>query len=182
MLAVAWALFGSEDGSQSFDLQQATGAVNGSLKDLLQLTPSSEQEIATVFFLIDRVIVVKVGLFLLIQIQSKAQASRVDPPFTDLAQTPYAVWRGQGVCELRQSCRIGNLGETIAFLGKLEAFLSDLTSHVLMPIQHDLRPKRRMTAHLDGDVSPIGIKNVERVVIHIRILFGKVDDFAALGA
>ncbi|MBU2611791.1 MAG: hypothetical protein KJ606_12730 [Chloroflexi bacterium] len=180
-LAAGWTLFGPEDGLQGFDIEQATGAINGTLKDLLQLTPPQEEEITTVFFLIDRVVVMKAGLFLLGQIQRKAQASRVNPTLTHLAQTPYDVWRTQGVCDLRQSCAVGNLGETIAFLGKLDAFLSGLTSHVLMSIQDDLRAERRMTAHLDGDMSPIGVENVERVVVHIRVLSGKVDYFATLG-
>lgn len=181
VLAAGWTPFGSEDGLQGFDIEQASGAINGTLKNLLQLTTSQEEQITTVFFLVDRVVVVQTGLFLLGQIQSKAQASRVNPTLTYLAQAPYDVWRTQGVCDLRQSCGVGDLGETIAFLGKLDAFLSGLTSHVLMSIQDDLCAERRMTAHLDGDMSPIGVENVERVVVHIRVLSGKVDYFAALG-
>src|SRR3990172_6288674 len=92
VLVMAWTFFGAEDGLQGFDVQQVAGTVNGSLKDLLQFTAASEKEITTVFFLVDRVIVMKVGLFLLGQIQRKAQASRVNPTLTHLAQSPYDVW------------------------------------------------------------------------------------------
>ena len=34
-----------------------------------------------------------------------------------------------------------------------------------MAVEHDLRAKRRMTGHLDGDVSPVRVQDVERVVI-----------------
>ena len=34
-----------------------------------------------------------------------------------------------------------------------------------MTVQHDLRAERWMPRHLDRDVSPIGINDVERIVI-----------------
>lgn len=53
VLAATWTFFGSKDRLQGFDLQQTAGSVNGSLKDLFQLTAAPEQEITTVFFLVD---------------------------------------------------------------------------------------------------------------------------------
>jgi len=41
-----------------------------------------------------------------------------------------------------------------------------LTGHILMAVQHDLRGKRRMTGHLDRDVPPVGIQDMERVMLN----------------
>lgn len=65
VLAARWTLFGSEDGPQGFDIELVAGAINGSLKDLLQLTAATEKEITTVFFLKVRVVVMEAGLLLL---------------------------------------------------------------------------------------------------------------------
>jgi hypothetical protein len=43
-----------------------------------------------------------------------------------------------------------------------------------MAIQDHLRRERRMPADLDGDVSPVTIENMKRVVIDIRLLFLEV--------
>jgi len=72
-------LFASEDGLQGLDVEQGAGAVNGTLKNLLHLTASHEQQVTAVFFLIDRVIVVEASPFLLGQVQCKGQAGRINP-------------------------------------------------------------------------------------------------------
>ena len=41
-----------------------------------------------------------------------------------------------------------------------------------MPIERNLQAKGRMTAHLDGEVSPLRVDNVEMVVINQRPLLG----------
>jgi len=82
------------------------------------------------------------------------------------------------VCQL---CGVGNLGETIALLGKLNTLLAGLTRHILMSIQDDLCSKGRMAAHLDGDMPPIRVKNVERIVIDKRILPSQVNHCATFG-
>ena len=91
--------FGSEDSLQRFDIEQVAGAVNRTLEDLLQLAASQEEQITAVFLLVDRVVVMKVGLFLLGQVQCKTQTSRVDPTLTHLGQAPYNVWGRQGLCD-----------------------------------------------------------------------------------
>ncbi len=164
VLATAGTLFASKDGLQAFDIQQAAGAIKGALKDLLQLTATLEQEVATVFFLIDRVIVMKVGLFLLSQIQPKAQASRVNPTLTDLRQAPYAVWRRQGVCDLRQSGRVGNLGETIAFLYIRRVYDSNLIERIPFAEDYDLEQMQE--------------KANQRISELNELIEGKITDFA----
>src|SRR6266576_5042577 len=43
--------------------------------------------------------------------------------------------------------------------------LPSLTGHVFMTVENDLCSKRGMASHLDGDVSPLRIHDVERIVI-----------------
>ena len=47
-----------------------------------------------------------------------------------------------------------------------------LTLHPFMPIERNLQAKGRMTAHLDGEVSPLRVDNVEMVVINQWPVFG----------
>ena len=61
-----------------------------------------EDEIAAIFDLIDRVLVVKPAVLLFLQIQGKTKAGTVDPALADLAQPPYSPGIGQGVCDFRQ--------------------------------------------------------------------------------
>ena len=68
----------------------------------------------------------KASLVLLGQIQGKAQARRINPTLAHLGQAPYDVWVTQGVCDWRQAGRVGNLRETVAFLGKAETLLLGL--------------------------------------------------------
>ena len=50
-----------------------------------------EEQVATELSLVHRVSITKVALFLLFQVQGKAQAGRVEPTLANLAQLPYRV-------------------------------------------------------------------------------------------
>ena len=49
-----------------------------------------------------------------------------------------------------------------------------LTGDELVAVEDDLRGERRVPGHLDRDVSPLRIHDVERVVVHERLLLGEV--------
>lgn len=52
--------------------------------------------------------------------------------------------------------------------------------HVFMAIQNDLRTERRMAGHLDGDVPPVGIYDMEGIVVNEdSFRFEVADDAAA---
>src|SRR5712691_1300784 len=91
-----------------------------------------------------------------------------------------------GMC--RFHCRAGrkyylNTDETIPFLPKLDPRLLGATGHILMAVPNDLCSKRRVPAHLDRDVPPLFIPDVERIVIHERhgVLTMNIPDLAGLG-
>ena len=92
----------------------------------------------------------------------------INPTLADLAQPPYSPLVGQGVCDLRQACGVRDRGKAVSFLGKADAGLARLTGDVFVAIQDDLGGKGRMTADLDGQMSPIRIDNVKRVVVDIQ--------------
>src|SRR5215469_9819530 len=79
-----------------------------------------EHQVATVFDLIAEVLIAEAAALLLVEVEREAQAA-VDPTLADLAQSPYSPRLGQGVCDLRQACGVGDGGKTVSFLGKVEA-------------------------------------------------------------
>jgi hypothetical protein len=164
-------LFGSEDGLELLDVQSAAGAINDTLKNLLHHTATREHQVATVLCLIDRVVVVEIGPFLILQTQSKAQTRRVDPSFAHLGQSPYCLRRVQGVCDFGHLCSVENLCEAVAFLCEFDASILRSVSHELVAIHHNLSAERRMPTQFDHNVAPLWVHNVERVVINIGIWF-----------
>jgi hypothetical protein len=66
--------------------------------------------------------------------------------------------------------------EAVALLAKAEVTLAGLAGDVLVAVEDDLRAKRRVTGHLDGDVAPLWVEDVERVVIDVRPLLFQVLD------
>src|SRR5215469_1414891 len=76
-----------------------------------------EDEVATVFDLITGVLIAEAAARLLVEVKREAQAA-VDPTLADLAQSPYSPRRGQGVCDLRQACGVGDRRKAVPFLGK----------------------------------------------------------------
>src|SRR5438552_3865145 len=75
-----------------------------------------------------------------------------------------------GICDFGQLRSLGDDGETVSFFCKADLFAAGLTGYILMTVQDDLCAERRMTGHLDGDVSPVWVDDVERVVIDERPL------------
>ncbi len=171
----AWPTFRAEQSPQLGDVQSGAGTVDHALKDLLHLCAVDEQQIATVLHLVDGIVVVKCSPFLLFNVECEAQACRVDSTLTHLAEPPYSLVIGQGICKPRQASAVGHLGEGITLLAEVDFGLRCPTRDVLMPVQDNLGTKRWMTTHLDGDVTPLRIHNVEGVVVDIRLLLLEKD-------
>src|SRR5207249_3106951 len=104
---------------------------------------------------------------LLFQVERETQAGGINPTLAGLTQPPYSPLRGQGVCDLRQAGGVRDMSKTISFLGKVDPGLACLAGHVLMTVQHHLGGERRMAADLDGDVAPLGIEDMKRVMIDV---------------
>src|SRR5215510_3849953 len=171
--------FDAEDRFQLFDIQARPRSVDQPLKDLFHLATAAKDEIAAVLDLVDRVVVVKPAALLFLQVQPKTQTGAVDPSLADLTQPPYRPGFGQGVCDLRQVFRFGNKGEAVPLLGERNPGVAALAGYILMAIQNDLRTEGRMAGHLDGDVPPIGIHDVEGIVVNKDLFRFKVTDDAA---
>ena len=81
----------------------------------------------------------------------------------------------QGICDLNQARGVGDLSKTVALLGESDSGFECLTGDVLMTIKDHLSRERRMAADLDGDVAPLRIANMKRIVVDIGIgLFGSI--------
>ena len=176
----AGSLFGAEQGAQLGHVETGPGAVHHGVEHPVHGRPGREEQVPAVLDLVDGVVVDEPGPFLLGQIQPEAQAGGVDPPIADLAQTPYSRGLRQGVCELGQARGIGDLRETVSLLPERHASRGGHGGHVLVAVADDLRPERRVTRHLDGDVPPHGIDDMEAVVVDIGRLLGQVADRPSL--
>src|ERR1700757_4275186 len=136
MLAgAAWPLRGAEDGADLGHIQPGAGPVHHRIEDLLHPVSVGEDQVAAVLELIDGEPVRESAAVLLVEIQPEAQAGRIDPPPTDLAQPPYSRMLRQGICDPGQARRVGDRGETVADLGKCYPRPFGLPSHELMPIE-----------------------------------------------
>ncbi len=109
----------------------------------------------------------KPTLLLLVQIEREAQAGGIDPTLAELAQPPYSLLLRQGVCDLRQARRVGDMSKTVAFFGKLDTRLLRRASHIFVTIEDNLGGERRMSADLDGDMAPVRIEDMKPVVIDV---------------
>ena len=74
----------------------------------------------------------------------------------------------QGICALLQSCEAGRLRKTVALLAKLDVPLPGELCRVFMPVDHHLHAKWSMATDLNGHVPPLGVDDVERIVIDPR--------------
>src|SRR6266540_5069831 len=166
---------GPKQGSQLRHVQSSTGTVNHPLKDLLHLSAAGEEQVPAVLDLVDRILVVKPSPLLLQNIQSETQARRIDPPLAHLVQSPYRLILGQGICDPRQACTVGDVGETVALLAEVELGLPRPAGDVLMAVQDDLGAEGWVTTHLDRNVAPLRIHDVEGVVVHIGFLLLEQD-------
>ena len=124
-----------------------------------------EHEVAAVLDLVDRVLVAKSALLLLVAAQPVAQAGGVDPAVDHLAQTPYDPGLGQGVCDLRQPLRVADLGEAVALLRVADPRRARSGRDVLVAVEDHLRAERRVAADLDRHVPPRRVDDVKRVVV-----------------
>ena len=89
----------------------------------------------------------------------------MDPGVDDLTQAPCSPGLGQGVCDLGQAFRVPDPGETVPFLGEADVGGVCGAGHELVAVEDDLGPERRMPAHLDGQMSPGRVHDVEGVVV-----------------
>jgi len=168
--------FGAEQSPHSRHVQAGPGPVDDGVEDLLHLGPVAEQQVAGVLGLIYREAVAESRRALFVGVQTEAQARAVDPAFARLAQSPYSRVLRQGHCDLRQAGRVGHLGEAVALLA--EAYPGGVRGDrdVLVPVEDDLGAERRVPGHLDGQVSPDRVHDVERVVVHERRLLLQIAD------
>src|SRR4029078_7158019 len=113
-------------------------------------------------------------------IERKPKPRGVDPAWADLAQPPYSRILRQGICDPGQARRVDDHGEAVADLGECYPRRGSLPSHVLVAVEDDLRAERRMARTLDGHVPPLGIDDVERVVVDIFAFPLDVHDRAGL--
>src|SRR5215471_17111787 len=102
------------------------------------------------------------------QVQAEAQARGVDPPVADLAQAPYSRRLRQGICDLGQALRIRYLSKAVALFGKPDPGCPCPRRDVLVAVEDDLRRERRVPGHLDRHMTPLGIDDVEAVVVDVR--------------
>ena len=167
---------GAEDGSDLAQAQPRPVAIDQILEHLLHLTPDREEQIAAVLDLIDRVGVPEAGALLLVQAQAEAEAGGVDPAVADLAQVPACPRIGHGVCNLRQLHGAVDLGETVVLFREAESLFRPLGGDVLVAVQDDLRPERWMPGQLDGQVAPLGVHDVEGVVVDEGLLLRQIPD------
>src|SRR5260370_10184754 len=180
LLPTAATLATTEDRLDRPDVQRRTRAINHSLKDFLQNAAFVEQQIATVFRLINRELVTKSALLLLGHIQSQAQTYLIKPMLAGLLQAPYSVQRTQGICHFAQTCGIGKVRETVVLLTKLHPPLLAHAAPILVTVDDDLGRAPRMTAHLHDQMPPPDIPDVKRIMIHVRLMFRAVDVDAAV--
>src|ERR1700751_5775019 len=86
----------------------------------------------------------------------------------DLAQSPYSPVFGQGVCDLRQACGVGDRRKAVPFLGKDDARFARLAGNVLMTVQDHLGGEGRMPTDLDRQMAPVAITDVKGIVVDVR--------------
>ena len=162
MLAgAAWPLRGAEDGADLGHVQPGTGPVDHSVEDPLHRRAVGEDQVAAVLELIDGQPINKSAALLLVEIQPEAQARGIDPALADLAQPPYSRILRQGICDPGQARRLGDRGKAIAGLGECYPRRGGLPGHLLVAIEDDLRAERRMPAHLDRHMTPLGVDDGE---------------------
>ncbi len=79
----------SQNRLDSFQVQGCPAAINQCLEDLIHVVADLKDQVPAVFELIDRIIVVKPAVLLLLEVEGKAQAGGVNPTVADLTQRPW---------------------------------------------------------------------------------------------
>jgi hypothetical protein len=158
----------SEDRLDGFNAQRGADAINDGIENLIQVTPPMEKEILAVLRLIDRIIIMKAAALLFFDGQGEAQASWVYPTPADLDQAPYSERVAHGICESIQAWSVVYMGKTVSLFGKGNIGFSGLNGDIVMTAQDDLGVKRGMRTEFDHQMSPLGAKDVERVMVDPR--------------
>jgi hypothetical protein len=159
-------------GPQRRDVQPGPGPVQHRVEHPVHVTAVGKQQVTGVFGLAGRVGVGEAGPPLAGQVQAEDQACGVDPPVDDLAQAPCSRILRQGVCDLGQAARVRGSGKAVALLGEADPGRLRGHCHILVAVQDDLRGERRMPGHLDHQVPPGRVHDVEAVMIHVRARTG----------
>src|SRR6185312_146717 len=60
-----------------------------------------------------------------------------------------------------------DMSKTVPLFCKVDPGSACLTGYVFMTVQHHLSGERRMAADFDGEVAPIGIEDMKRVMIDV---------------
>src|SRR6266516_3002971 len=123
--------FAPQKSLDALDPQGCTTAVDHRLEYLLHPSSALKQQVAAIFGLIDRVLVVKFAPLLLLQAQREADASSVNPTLTDLGQSPYHPLLGQGVCNLSQAGGVGDARKTIPLFLEVNLLPAGLAGEIL---------------------------------------------------
>src|SRR5690242_5349039 len=172
--AIFWAMPVSENRLDGFQVQWRAAAVDERLKDLVHVSAHLEDEVSAEFDLIVRVLITEPAALLLVEVEREAHTG-VNPTLTDLAQSPYSPVFGQGLCDLRQTCGVRDSSKAVSVLGEGDARLARLAGNVLMAVQDHLGGEGRMPADLDGQMAPVRVEDVKRVVVHIGHRFLSFD-------
>src|SRR4029077_11697273 len=156
----------SEDGFDGLEIEWGPAAVDERLKHLFHVPAHLKDQVATVFDLIVGVLIMEPATLLFVEVEGEAHTG-VNPTIADLAQSPYSPVLGQGVCDLRQTCGVRDRRKAVSFLGEGDARLARLAGNVFMTVQDHLGREGRMPANLDGQMAPVRIEYMKRVVVDI---------------
>src|SRR5271168_4267698 len=85
----------AEDGLDCPQVQRRPAAIDQRLEHLLHAPANQENQVSAVLHLIVGEVIAKVAAFLLFEVECEAQAAAINPPPTDLAQSPYSPLLGQ---------------------------------------------------------------------------------------
>ena len=158
---------GAEDGAHLGHVEAGSGAVDDGVEQLLHRRPVGEDQVAAVLELVDGELVAEPAAPLLVNVEPETQTGGVDPRFADLAQSPYSRIVRQGICDLSQTCGVGDRGEAVAFLDEPYAGPGGGAGDVLVAVEHHQRTEGWVPRHPDRDVTPGRVEDVKRVVVDV---------------
>ena len=70
------------------------------------------------------------------------------------------------------------MGEAVALPGEADSPSLGVAGDVLVSVQDDLGREGRMAGHLDGEVAPVPIDDVEVIVVDVGLLLDQLGDLA----
>jgi hypothetical protein len=157
--------FAAEQRAHLGHVEPGSGAVHHGVEQSIHHRAGGEQQVPAVLDLVDRVVVDKAALLLLVDVEPEAQARGVVPRVDDLAQAPYRPGSGQGVCDLSQALGLADPSEAVPLLREAEGGFLPGAGDVLVAVEDHLSTERRVTADLDRHMPPRGIDDLKRVVV-----------------